>query len=120
MIKYISILILIFTSIISYSQDNTLNQILLEEITNSKNPDDVLQPYTDAISNSMNSGLFHSAKVKNNFNIYLGLKAFGTYINDDNKDISDLNKKFKMVALAVPQLTVGSVLGTEIMVRYLS
>lgn len=112
--------VLITSSFTVYAQDNTLNEILYDQITNGKNPDGILQPYTDAISSSMNSGLFHTAKVRKNFHMYFGLKGFGTYINDDNKDISELNQSFKMVELAVPQVTLGTVLGTELMVRYLT
>lgn len=78
-----------------------------------------LQPYADAVSADMNSGLFHSAKVNNGFNMYIGIKGTGTYINGDNSAVIDANKTLSIMPMAVPQLNIGSVWGTEVSVRYL-
>jgi len=78
-----------------------------------------LQPYADAVSADMNSGLFHSAKVNSGFNLYFGIKGTGTYINGDNTTVINANKTLSIMPMAVPQLNIGSVWGTEMSVRYL-
>ncbi|MEO8512429.1 MAG: DUF6588 family protein, partial [Ignavibacteria bacterium] len=67
----------------------------------------------------MNSGLFHSAKVKKGFSLYFGLKAIGTYVNGDNPAVKNANNTLDIIPMAVPQVQIGSVLGTEISARFL-
>jgi len=100
-----------------FSQDNTN----IEGVVNSfvQYGQTTLQPYADAVSADMNSGWFHTAKVNNGFSIYLGIKATGTYINGDNPVVVDANKTLNIMPMAVPQLNIGSVWGTEVSVRYL-
>lgn len=79
----------------------------------------VLQPYADALSSNMNSGLFHSAKVKKGFSLYFGLQGTGTYINGDNPSVTNANKTLDILPMAIPQIQIGSLAGTEISARFL-
>ncbi len=78
-----------------------------------------LQPYADALSSNINSGLFHTAKVKKGFSMYFGLKAAGTYINPDNTAVKEANKTLGILPVAVPQIQLGALFGTEISARFL-
>ncbi len=106
------------TNLSTLSQDNkSLEGVMFTFI--SAGDSKVLQPYADAVSNDMNSGLFHSAKVKKGFSLYLGIKGTGTYVNGDNPVVKDANNTLDILPMAIPQLQVGSVLGTEISARFL-
>ena len=102
----------------TFSQENGHD---IQGIVNTfvQNGEQTLQPYADAVSADMNSGWFHTAKVNDGFNIYLGIKATGTYINGDNPVVADANKTLNIMPMAIPQLNIGSVWGTEVSVRYL-
>jgi hypothetical protein len=105
-------------SLSALSQDNsTLEGIVHNFVV--ENDKTVLQPYADALSSSMNSGIFHSAKVPKGFNMYFGLKGTGAYINGDNPVVKDANKTLSILPMAVPQIQVGSVFGTQFSVRFL-
>src|SRR6186997_2327866 len=80
----LSVIVFTFISSLStYSQDNkSLEGVMFTFI--SEGDTKVLQPYADAISSDMNSGMFHSAKVSKGFSLYFGLKAVGTYVNGEN------------------------------------
>jgi hypothetical protein len=67
----------------------------------------------------MNSALFHSAKVKNGFSLYFGIKGIGTYVNGDNPAVKDANNTLDILPMAIPQVQIGSVYGTEISARFL-
>jgi len=103
--------------IMSQDNANSLEGIMFNFVETSDKT--VLQPYADALSSSMNSGLFHSAKVKKGFSIYFGLKGNGSYINGDNPAVKDANKTLSILPMAVPQVQVGSLFGTEISARLL-
>ncbi|MCI0449835.1 MAG: hypothetical protein L0Y79_08630 [Chlorobi bacterium] len=100
------------------SQEDKNLEITLYDFVE-ENGEQVLQPYADALSGSMNSGLFHTANVKKGFTMYIGVKAIGTYINAENQKVFDANKTLDIVPLAVPQLHLGSLFGTEMTVRVL-
>ena len=100
-----------------FSQDNKNLEGIVT--TFAQNGEQTLQPYADAFSADMNSGLFHTAKVNSGFNLYIGIKAAGTYVNGDNAYVINANKSFSLLPMAVPQLNIGSVWGTELSVRYL-
>lgn len=100
---------------ISPAQDN-LQSILQDAIEN--NGKEVLQPYADALSADMNSGTFHSAKVRTRFSFYLGVKAMGTYINGENSYVKNANNSLDILPSASPELRIGA-FGTEVSVRYL-
>ena len=110
-------LFFIFTSAAN-AQDNTSLEGIFHNFVETSGTT-VLQPYADALSSDMNSGLFHSAKVKKGFSLYIGLKGSGSYINGDNPVVKDANKTLGILPMAVPQLHVGSVFGTEISARFL-
>lgn len=100
------------------SQDNkSLEGVMFNFI--SAGDTKVLQPYADAVSSDMNSGLFHSAKVKKGFSLYFGIKAIGTYVNGENPVVKDANKTLDIIPIAVPQVQMGALFGTEISARYL-
>lgn len=101
-----------------YAQDNkSIEGVMFNFITAGDTK--VLQPYADAVSSDMNSGLFHSAKVKKGFSLYFGVKAIGTYVNGENPQVKDANNTLNIIPIAVPQLQLGAIFGTEISARYL-
>jgi hypothetical protein len=118
-----SVLAIIFTSIIfmssitSYSQTDNFEGMVGTFIQ--ENGTKVIQPYADAVSSDLNSGLFHTAKVKKGFSIYFGIKGSGTYINPENSVVAGTNKTLDILPMAVPQIQVGSVFGTEFSLRYM-
>ncbi len=121
-----------------------------------------LQPFANAFSADINSGLFHNAKIKKKgFQLYIGIvsqvavipskaKTFTATIEDDyfsstiQKEeaptifgvsegpyvVSDDNNGLAMylpggldmdyLPLAMPQITIGSLYGTDLTVRYIS
>lgn len=106
------------TNLSTLSQDNkSLEGVMFTFI--SAGDTKVLQPYADALSSDMNSGLFHSAKVKKGFSIYFGLKGTGTYVNGDNPVVKDANKTLDILPMAIPQMQIGSIFGTELSARFL-
>ncbi len=113
------VIALMFGSNLTYSQDNTGLESIVYDFVEDGGDKTVLQPYADALSSDINSGLFHSAKVKKGFSIYFGIKAIGTYVNGDNPVVKDANKTLGILPVAVPQLQVGSVFGTEFSLRVL-
>lgn len=101
-----------------YAQDNkSLEGVMFNFI--SAGDTKVLQPYADAVSSDMNSGLFHTAKVKKGFSLYFGLKAIGTYVNGENPQVKDANNTLNIIPIAVPQVQVGALYGTEFSARFL-
>lgn len=70
------------------------------------------QPLTDAFSSSVNSGLYHSAKIKKTFSLYVGIKGATTEVIEAPSSL-----KIKSIPFAVPQITVGA-FGTDVTVRY--
>jgi hypothetical protein len=110
---------ILFNASNSYSQDNsTIEGVVYNFVIEGSSPK-VLQPYADALSSDMNSGLFHTAKVKKGFSMYFGIKGTGTYINGDNPLVKENNKTLDILPMAVPQIQVGAVFGTEFSVRFL-
>jgi len=130
---------------------------LLSKYT-SENGSNYLQPFADAFSANLNSGLFHNARLKKmGFQIYLGLETQMAPIGSDKKTmtastqgdffpsttVNDVPTVFgstegkkvtdsqsgltyvfpggldlDWVPLATPQLTIGSVFGTDLTLRY--
>ncbi len=108
--SFISIAALIVSMVISsslFAQDD-INKVLAQLDTKS------FQPLTDAFSSDINSGLYHSAKVNKSFSLYLGVKASTTGIVEGPS-----NLKISSMPFAVPQLTLGSVLGTDVTLRFM-
>src|SRR5258706_15605005 len=62
----------IFTASASAQED--LNKTFAEMDARS------FQPLTDAFSSSVNSGLYHSAKINKNFSMYIGIKGSTTEV----------------------------------------
>ena len=100
------------------SQDNSSLEGIVMNFVETRDQT-VLQPYADALSTNMNSGLFHTAKVQKGFSIYFGIKGSAAYINGDNPVVKDANKTFSMMPMAVPQIQIGSLYGTEVSARFL-
>ncbi|MBZ0203105.1 MAG: hypothetical protein K8I03_08835 [Ignavibacteria bacterium] len=100
------------------SQDNNSLEGIVQNFVATQDAT-VLQPYADALSTSMNSGLFHSAKVKKGFSFYFGIKGSASYINCDNPVVKDANRTFSMMPMAVPQVQIGSLYSTEVSARFM-
>lgn len=98
-----------------YAQD--MNQFL-SEITSTA-VQTVFQPYADGFSANMNSGLFHTAKIEDGFSMYLGVKGSGTSMTSDEKALFGDALPMNLIPYGTPQLNIGSVYGTDVMVRYL-
>ncbi len=121
-----------------------------------------LQPFTDAFSADLNSGLFHQAFVsKNGFQLYIGVVGQVAVIPDDQKHFQAYTESnlyapegphkvptvfgpnevvvvpveassglidyafpagfnIDYMPLATPQITIGSLLGTDLTVRYVT
>lgn len=115
-----------------------------------------MQPFADAFGANLNSGLFHSAKVKKlGFQLYIGVKASTAFIPDKRKTFMATTEgsfapeqteevptvfgpaesvevngnggtvyvfpgglNVSMVPFVIPQLTLGSVFGTDLTLRY--
>lgn len=111
-----------------------------------------MQPLADAFGANLNSGFFHTARIKKmGFHLNVGFKAVGALISDDQKTFTskaegDLPGGMKLPTVfgdedgvyideidetvtgvwntsifpvAIPQLTVGSLLGTEVTIRWM-
>jgi hypothetical protein len=76
------------------------------------------QVLTNAMSSNINSGMFLISKPGNKFSVYFGVKASGTFLSDKERSQSSL-KNVPVVPLAMAQLSVGSVLGTDAFFRFL-
>jgi len=123
----------------------------------SENGKGYLQPLADAFGASINSGLYHGARISTfGFNIYIGVETMTALIADDQKvftastedpfspqSMAETSTIFgktagasvtgtggtvynfpggldvSKVPLAVPQVTIGSILGTEATLRYI-
>jgi hypothetical protein len=113
------IFVLVLNSAKSFSQDNASLEGIVYDFVSEGGDETVLQPYADALSSDINSGLFHSAKVKKGFSLYFGIKGIGTYINGDNPVVKNANNTLGILPIAVPQVQVGSLFGTELSFRVL-
>ncbi len=54
-----------------------------------------VKPVVDALGMDLNSGLFHTAKVKSNFygfHLYVGVKVFNTYLNSEDQSFNLVTK----------------------------
>ncbi len=100
-----------------------------------------LQPLSDAFGANMNSGWFRHAKVnKKKFQLYIGLVAtgaiyggtvtaptiFGSTESVSNEGPNGLEENFPggadfdLLPLAIPQVSVGGLFGTEVSLRWFS
>lgn len=136
-LQIILIAILVFASMAVYSQD------LDKSITQyqKSNATGYLQPLADVFGANLNSGLSRSAHIsKFGFHISLSLEAMYSPISEDKKVFTPAGENFDVPTifgeeieneeyldglwdtdffpLAVPQLTIGSVFGTEATIRY--
>jgi hypothetical protein len=154
--KTSSILIFIFLfgnfSVFSQSIESLLSKYTED------NGEKFMQPLADAFGANINSGLFHSAKVKKmGFQIYVGFSASMTFIPESKKYFNGTTEglfspqqsakvptvfgptqtvsvngdggttytfpgglNMKMLPYAIPQLTIGSVYGTDVTFRFFS
>ena len=76
------------------------------------------QVLTNAMSSNINSGMFQISKPGNKFSVYFGVKASGTFLTDKDRLQGSL-KSVPVVPLAMAQLGVGSVAGTDAFFRFL-
>ncbi|MFO7889657.1 MAG: DUF6588 family protein [bacterium] len=131
------IVILLLGSMVAYSQD--LDKTITQYQKN--NATGYLQPLADAFGANLNSGLSRSAHISK-FGLHIGLSLQAMYspIPDDKKKFIPEGADFEVPTifgsesnyneyldglwdtdffpLAVPQLTIGSLMGTEATVRY--
>lgn len=99
----------LFTGLNIFAQED-LNSVLAGmSLDSAKQYSQVL---TNAMSSNINSGIFQISKPGNKFSVYFGVKASGTFLNDNDRSQSSL-KNVPIVPLAMAQLGVGSVLGTD-------
>ena len=115
-----------------------------------------MQPLADAVGANFNSGLIHSAKIREmGFQMYLGIVTTTAFISDKKKTFTAVPEglfepknpvevptlfgpsenvvvngdggtqyvfpgglNLRMLPLAMPQLTIGSVYGTDLTIRY--
>ena len=76
------------------------------------------QVLTNAMSSNVNSGMFQALRPRNKFSVYFGVKACGTFLNDDEHLPGGL-KSLTIVPLAMVQVGAGTVAGTDAFVRFL-
>ncbi|NQT24585.1 hypothetical protein HQ585_04455 [candidate division KSB1 bacterium] len=109
-----------------------------------------LQPLADAVGANLNSGLYHTAKVKKGgLHFYVGIDGVGALISEDQRvftAVNDLGEEYenvptifgrdedetitfngadvnlkgfnlKMFPIVAPRLTIGNIMGTELMLR---
>ncbi len=157
--RKIYFLILLFCPLIMMGQDL---EDYLSKYT-SENGQLYLQPFANAFSADLNSGLYHNAKIKNKgFQLYIGIvsqvavipgkaKTFTATIEDDYFSSSTVTVKdaptifgagegpyvespdnnglgmylpggleMDYLPLAMPQITIGSLYGTDLSARYIS
>lgn len=114
----IVIMSILFPYGILKSQDNSSLEGIVQNFVATQDAT-VLQPYADALNTSMNSGLFHTAKVKKGFGIYFGVTGSVAFINGDNPVVKNANKTFSMMPMAVPQVQIGSLYSTEVSARFM-
>jgi hypothetical protein len=98
----------------SFAQENIINMIQQVE---TQIMTTTVQPLGDALSSNINSGLFNTAKVDNEFGTYIGIKASGTMVNPELLKQVGL-ENVKVIPFAVPQVGI-SAHGTEAMFRYM-
>jgi hypothetical protein len=150
--KRLILLVCVFCSIlvIQGSQAQDLEESL--SLYLSTNGSLYMQPLADAFGANLNSGFFHTARIKKmGFHLHVGFKAVGALISDDQKTftskaegglpggrelptvfgdedgvyIDEIDETVTGVwntsifPVAVPQLTVGSLLGTEVTIRWM-
>lgn len=96
-----------------------------------------LQPMVNALGIDMNTGLFHSARVGGGLlplvDVYVGAKVMGAFLPDDMQGTPDdvpidTTTTFELlpglvdtpiVPFIVPQIGLGSFMGTDVTIRYL-
>ncbi len=114
LIQSILITVILFSMTKIYSQD------LAGEF--SKMAEDSSKVFTQVLTNSLssnlNSGMFQITKPGNKFSIYFGVKASATFLGSNEK-LPGTTADVPAIPFAILQLGVGSVAGTDIMVRYL-
>lgn len=98
-----------------YAQDDLGTVLSYMDTDSAKQYSQVL---TNAMSSNVNSGMFQALKPGNKFSIYFGVKACGTFLNDDEQLPGGL-KSLTVVPLAMVQLGAGTVAGTDAFVRFL-
>ena len=111
----IAALLVIFVKSNVYAQDD-LGTVL--SYMNTDSAKQYSQVLTNAMSSNVNSGMFQALKPGNKFSVYFGVKACGTFLNDDEQLPGGL-KSLTVVPLAMVQLGAGTVAGTDAFVRFL-
>ncbi len=107
--------VIIGLSRITFSQENLIQMV--QQLDNYVMKT-TLQPFGDAVSTGVNSGLYNTAKVDKKFSLYVGVKAAGTSINPELLKLVGLEKLGNVVPFAVAQTEVG-IYGTQVMFRYI-
>lgn len=112
-------LILILTFLISFR--TSAQQQSIGEVFSKISRDSVIryaQTITNSTSADLNSGLFQVTKDKNIFSFYIGVKAIGSFLNDNERFPGKL-QGISIVPLAVIQVGVGSFVGNDLFFRFL-
>ncbi len=105
----------LFVNLNVYAQED-LNSILAGmNLDSAKQYSQIL---TNAMSSNINSGMFQISKPGNKFSVYFGVKASGTFLTN-NERLQGSLKDVPVVPLAMAQVGIGSVLGTDAFFRIL-
>jgi len=119
--KAIKFFIILTTILVISANSNLRAQQDISSIF-SKMIQDTVQKYSQIITNSisadLNSGLFQVTKEKNKFSVYVGIKAFGSFLNDRDK-FPGYMERMTVIPLAIVQVGVGSFMGTDVFGRFL-
>lgn len=116
---------IILTITFKVSAQENIQQDIINSLQQIENAliSETIQPFADALSSNINSGLYNSAKVSKGFSMNLGVKVSAAPVDQDLLNLFNLDKvkAIQMVhgiPFAVPQLQVGFA-GTDAFVRYI-
>ena len=145
-LKRIAVFLFISSLVVPHAMAQSLEERL--EVLSDQNSG-YLQPLADAVGANLNSGLYHSAKIKKRgLHIYFGIDGVGAIISDDQRvftatdddgPVEDVPTIFgkdeetpltiagesvtikgfnlRMFPIVAPRLTIGSIMGTELLLR---